>query len=447
MRHRQDRIITYQDYEAETTDEAKLAFLVEAIEWYKGSKKCRQAHTAQSYFDGYNEHIMSMKPITFNIGKRTQSLEMTKIPSNIFKRLVTQMVSYTASEGIYLNEKPIDEALGRKANQKIVDLATAAMIGGVAYALCIDGINRIFEAREMFVLQDEWDSRIKLAVNFWEVRSQTEINKYFTVFEDDGLTSYKIDGSNTTIYKEKQAYSTNIFVDGLGENVISTNKPKVFPIFPLFVNNRQETELAPNIKSKIDNIDMITSANATLTQKSSRIIWTINNTYGGDAQVIADTIDQIERLGIAIGDTESRAEPTILDPKSTERLKTVTELENDVYKDFMALNMEQLTQGNLTATAIKTSAFMLELRANELYYYICDFLENVCFQLGIEVKSIKMDFKTITNDLERVQTVNLMRSDITRKKALQTYPYIEGDEVESILKDVEAEELTGSLEV
>ncbi len=439
---------TYQEYEA-TSD--KLGFIVNAITEYKSRRMFREAATAYSYFTGHNEYIMKMRPMRVRLGEggdpknqRTITVEFAKIPSNIFQRIIKQETNYLLADGIQINGKPIDEVIGKKANRQTIALMQYAMWGGKSYALITDKIQDIYSALEMFTFNDEWSDEIKIAVKFWENRTTDGVIKFFQLFEQNSWSVYTYE-SGVQPYQDKVnvPYTQIVRSDGLGDEVIGTVAPKAFPIVQMVANEEERSWLTPNIKGKIDNIDEITSRNATMVNDTAKLFWSVSSVNSGDVKEIQSLLKTLNGLGIAMVDGDETATPNSIDPQVTPRLETIEDLESDIYKDMGALNLEQLTQGNLTATAIKTSSFMLDITADELYYFMTDFIEDVCYLLGIEVESIETSRRVISNILEETQAISLIRSDIDKETALKLYPQISNDEAEAIAAKSDEEMLTG----
>lgn len=437
--------LSYQDYEKSMD---KNDFIIRCINEYKNSAFYNYAIKAETYFDGCNDHIMNLKPLRVDLqNQKGITLDFAKIPSNIFKRLILQVCNYQLSEGIVINGIPIDELLGKKSSRKVLSGAINGMIHGISYAYVNDGkIKDMYKATNMFTIDDEWSDEPMIAVHFWKIENENGEQHYAQIFEKDGITNIKIDDGKATVLGQKEPYIQLVRRDeATGENIIGSENPIKLPIVRYYVNRDKRSELSPNIKSKIDNLDEIVSRNATFVSKTSMIYWLINTTGIGNPDDISNMVMELEKLGISVNEDDGlSASPHVLDPQVTPRLDTKQSLEDDIYKDFMSLNLEALTKGNLTATAINTSGAMLKMKASDLYYYTSDFLEQVCELCNIEVSSIVMKASIISNNLEFTQMIYLARTDLTRKKTLELLPFIEDDEVESILNDLDVEEMTGS---
>lgn len=107
----------------------------------------------------------------------------------------------------------------------------------------------------------------------------------------------------------------------------------------------------------------------------------------------------------------------------------------------MALDMSELTGGSLTNVAIKAAMTDLNLKADEFEWQCFAFVQAVLRLQGIETEEIKFKRQTLINEQEIVQNIYMMRQDIDRETALKLNPYINQEEIESIMQKVDTEEV------
>lgn len=436
---------TYQDY-LSLPESERVDFIRKCIALYKGSAFYTYAVTAQTYFDGENEAIMTMPALEIQRKDGAAiKLQLARIPSNIFKRNVMQLCNFELSEGINVDNAPIDSILGDNTDRKVLDGAMKAFVHGVSYAFVTGKeIRKIFDALHMFTLDDEWTSEPKIAVRFWQIKNASGVVDYFQIYDEQGVESYscKSDSTPVLLFGGKQPYISIQRVDeATGAQTIGTRSIGALPIVPLWVNDDHVSELRPNIKEKIDWYDIIFSSNSVFTQQMAKIYWTINSTMGGNPEDIKTMVDELTHLGIAVNEEGGlNAKPEVMPSNVADRQATLKMIEDDIYKDFMALNFDTITGGSLTNVAINTASAMLRMRANDLYYYASVFIKKCLDLCGIPYESISMKEASISNDLETVQMIYMSRADLTLTKALQLNPMIESDEVDQLVKDLEAEQ-------
>ena len=63
--------------------------------------------------------------------------------------------------------------------------------------------------------------------------------------------------------------------------------------------------------------------------------------------------------------------------------------------------------------------------------------------IGVETEELKFKRQTIANRSEIVADIAAMRQDIDRRTALKLNPYIDLEEIEQIIADLDAESITG----
>ena len=71
------------------------------------------------------------------------------------------------------------------------------------------------------------------------------------------------------------------------------------------------------------------------------------------------------------------------------------------------------------------------------------FVQNLLNLLGKDVDEIRFKRQTIANESEVVADISLMRADIDRRTALKLNPYVDDEEIEAIMRDMDAEEVSG----
>ena len=111
-----------------------------------------------------------------------------------------------------------------------------------------------------------------------------------------------------------------------------------------------------------------------------------------------------------------------------------------MYSDFMGLDMKELTGGSLTNVAIKTAMTNLNLKADGLEFEAFSFVQSILRLLGIETEVIKFKRRDIVNDTEIIDNIYTMRADISHRKALTLNPYIDQDDIDDVIKEMEEEE-------
>lgn len=109
----------------------------------------------------------------------------------------------------------------------------------------------------------------------------------------------------------------------------------------------------------------------------------------------------------------------------------------------MALDMDELTGGSLTNVAIKTATANLSMKADRFEWHVFAFVQSILQLIGIKTENISFRRQTISNDMETVQAIYAMRSDIDLRTALELNPYINQDDIDTIIENLDAESASG----
>ena len=125
------------------------------------------------------------------------------------------------------------------------------------------------------------------------------------------------------------------------------------------------------------------------------------------------------------------------------REKALDLLEKALYQDYMALDMDELTGGSLTNVAIRAATANLNLKANRYEWQVRQFVRQILLLAGIESDEIRFKRQSIANESETVADIAVMRQDIDQRTALKLNPYIQDDEIDQIMDDVDAEVISG----
>ena len=99
--------------------------------------------------------------------------------------------------------------------------------------------------------------------------------------------------------------------------------------------------------------------------------------------------------------------------------------------------------GSLTNVAIQAAMTNLNLKCDHYEWQCFAFVQQVLRLIGIETEEIKFKRQQMANRQETVQDIYTMRQDIDRRTALKLNPYIDQEEIEDIIANVSAEEVSG----
>ena len=453
---------TYQDWER-TEAVKRPEVLLKMIEAYKHSGDFALALTAGRYFRGENDEVMNkciLRKGTYTYtgkdGKeRTVANDIpvvgNRVPSNYFFRFVTQQNQYLLSNGVSLESDEIKNRLGAGFDKTLEHMGEKSLIQGVCWAYWNNGRVEVLEAARdensgFFAVVDEADSRPRMGVQFWRIDSSRPM--YIRLFEEDGVTMYKAEKNKAQETEQKRPYILRVARDAAGETITGGANYKALPIIPLYANGERRSELSPSIKAKIDAYDRISSDFVDNLDKANDVMWVLNN-FGGSKRELLEMVNTIRETGIIANMSDGMGGNASAEPKAFEvpyaARKTALEiLDRELYKDYMALSMDELTGGSLTNVAIRTATANLELKADRYEWQIFDFVQRLLRFLGIDTEVIKFRRQTISNESETVADIYTMRNDIDRRTALRLNPYIAEDEIDAIMLAVDKDEIAGA---
>lgn len=446
-------MITYQDFlekiqnvpEGVINDEY-IGVVKSVIQNYQSSSEYRTAVTAEDYMQRRNSTILQyQKYLTTLTGRKVPDDYSSnyKILSNFLPRFVTEEVQYLLSNGATFTDAGNKDKLGgAQFDIQLQAIAKNALAHGVAYAFYnLDHIEP-FSALEFVPMYDEEDGSIKAGIRFWQLDKNHPLRA--TLFELDGYTDFiwrKDEGGQ--VLTDKRPY-TRIISSTEAEGVIYEDGANYegFPVVPLYANQYHISELEGR-QEAIDCYDLIKSGYANNIDDASFIYWTI---AGAGGMQDIDLVQFLERLktvhAAVVGENGEAAqvEPHSIDIPYQARNDCLERLERDIYRDFMALDISQLSAGNKTATEIKIAYAPLDQKTNEFEYQVLACIQNILKLAGIEdTVSFKRD--KIINEPEITDMVLSAATYLDDETILSKLPFLTPEEVQNILDRKAAEDI------
>jgi len=445
---------TFQDWQAARSKPAMIATIVAD---YKMSLDFAYALEADAYFAGDNVEVMrkvmlrleSVKSSTGESKAVNKEVIGNRVASNFFSRFVIQQNQYLLGNGVQLKDDAAKDKLGRAFDTALQQAGEHALIQGVCFGFWnldrLETLKAAVDSRSGFApLYDEETAALMAGIQFWQIADDKPT--YYRLFEIDGITEYKRVNQRVVEITPKRGYITKVRKDAISTETVGDRNYSALPVIPFYGNNLCRSELTNNIKSKIDLYDNITSDFGDNLDRTNDIYWVINN-FGGTGDQIIEMLAEITRIKATYTEAgasgQSTAEPHTIEVPYQARQTALELLRKALYQDYMALDMDEIRGGSLTNVAIKVATTNMNLKADRYEWQAFTFVQQILFLLGIKTEDIKFKRRTITNDSEVVQDIALMRSDITRKKALELNPYIQADEIDDIIKDLDAEDASG----
>ena len=220
---------------------------------------------------------------------------------------------------------------------------------------------------------------LKAGVRFWRLDDQKPLR--CTLYELDGYTDFiRRQGKDIEIMHEKRPYIVKTRENRIdGKEIYGGRNYPTFPIVPLWgAPERQSTLIG--LREQIDCYDLIKSGFANDLDDASMIYWTITNAGGMDDVDLAEFVQRIKTVHAATVDgtgNGTSAQAHTIDVPHESRETYLSRLSKDLYRDAMALDVDQVAAGNITATQIETAYEPLNEKLDEMEFCILEFLDGI----------------------------------------------------------------------
>ena len=440
--------LTYNDFIKLTDQKDRIDFIFGAIDRYKGSNFVRKAIEAEKYFKA--ENVTINKRPKWKMTKTGKEMTFSKniMVSDFFYRFILQQNQFLLANGVQLKNLDEKDKLGFGFDKILETLGEKSLIHGVSWGFWNNDRLIDFPAiqdegnKGFFTLVDEMTGQNMIGVRFWQIADNKPM--YVEVYDENGFTTYSREPKENRVdlVIAHQSYKRVVQKDKLGEILLREEDYGMLPIVPLYANEYKRSEFKDSLKTKIDMYDKIASDFGDNLERTNDIYWVISN-FGGTSEEIKEMLAEIEEVRatytVADGLGNSSAEPHTIEVPYEARQTALKILEKQLYSDFMALNMEQLTGISLTNVAIRTATANLELKANKYEWQLFQFMQKILALAGIYTEDIKFKRQYIANESETMKMLVMCKDDLTHRKRLEINPLIEPDEVDIILAEFEEE--------
>lgn len=403
---------TYNDlFDLGENQAERLKFILDAIREHERSNEYKNAVIAKDYAEGRNATIMQYQKILYTLTGQAVPDNYSanhKCASGFFKRFVTQETSYLLGNGVQFTEESTKEKLGANFDNVLYKLGKSALIQAVAFGFYNKDHIEVFDYTEFVPLWNEETGGLEAGIRYWQLDKNKPLRA--TLYEIDGYTDYiKRKDEDISELHEKRKYNEIVAIsEADGEEIIDGENYNGFPIVPLWANSEKQSELVGR-REQIDCYDLIKSGFANDLDDASMIYWTLQNAGGMDDIDLVKFVERMKTVKAAVvGDEDgARAEAHTIDIPYRARERALNRLEKDLYKDFMALDVEVISAGNITATQIEAAYEPLNQKTDEFEMCAIDFISGILALAGIEDKPT-FTRSQISNRSEKLQ--NLLQS-------------------------------------
>ena len=384
------KIRTYQDLlDVGQVEKDRMDFVLSAIREHKNSREYKLAEDAELYYKHQNPTIMRYQKFVYNqMGKAVPDIwsANNKIASNWYNYFTTQAVSYLLGNGVSFNDESTKEKLGKDFDKRVQDCATAAKNGGIGFGFWNYDHLEVFKLTEFVPLYDEDDGGLKAGIRFWQIDDSKPLRA--TLYELDGYTDYiKRKDEDVTILHNKRAYKQIIRKSEVeGETILDGENYPGFPIVPMWNVNRQ-SDLVGN-QGTIDAYDLMVSGLINNVSEGEFIYWILKNCGGMNEVDDAKFIEQLKltRVAHADGDEGAGVEAHNVSVEFKASAEALDRLTAQLYKDFMALKVEDVSAGSVTATQIVAAYEPINQKTDQFECQVTAFIDGILALAGIEDK-------------------------------------------------------------
>lgn len=438
---------TYQDLQAVGEDEkSRMDFVRQVINEFKTTDIYREADVAYRYAQRKNVTINQYQKLLYTISGKAVPDNYSanwKMSSNFFSRFVTQETQYLLGNGISWQNESTEEKLGKNFDIELQKLGKNALIGGCSFGFWNLDHLESFKITEFAPMYDEENGALMAGVRWWQLASNKPLRA--TLYELDGYTEYVWrPGEDGEILKDKRSYIMKYrSTEADGAEIYDYDNYPGFPIIPLWGNQNHQSELV-GIREQIDCYDLIKSGFANDLDDASQIYWVIQNGGGMDDVDLAQFVERMKTVKAAVvEDSGATAEAHTIEVPYASREALLERLSADLYRDAMALDTKQISNGAVTATQIRAAYEPLNSKTDEYEYCIHDFLDRLFFVAGITDDNATFTRSMILNKAEEIQSLiqaaTYLDSDYLTRKLLTIEG--DGDIADEMIRKSHADEL------
>lgn len=382
---------TYQDLLDVGQDERKrMEFVLSAIGEHKQTKDYRTAENAGLYYKQQNPTIMRYQKIVRNLLGQPVADPFSanhKLASNWFFYFTTQAVQYLLGNGVTFENDGTKEQFGKDFDGKLQKLATCAKLGGTAFAYFDLDHLVVFDITEFVPIYDEETGALSAGIRFWQVDESKPLRA--TLYEIDGFTDYiRRKGEDMEVKRDKKPYKERVYQNDIQTEILDGENYPGFPIVPLFNVNRQ-SDLVGN-RETIDAFDLMVSKLVNNVSEGDLIYWILKNADGMDDLDDVQFLERLRTIGVAHVRQDGEVEHAKVEAPFEANENTIERLRNQLFSNFMALDVEKLQAGNVTATQIRAAYEPLNQKTDLFEYEVIDFVHRLCELAGVEDEPLSL---------------------------------------------------------
>lgn len=436
------------------SDKERIDFVKQVIAEHKASEDYQNAVTGDLYYKKRNATIERYQKLITNIyGEKVVDKWSPnhKTKRHFFRYFTTQQTQFLLGNGVTWGKADTDNKLSTKRykfDKQLQKAGKKALVQGTAFGFFNYDHVEVFGLTEFAPLYDEENGALMAGVRFWQIAANKPLRA--TLYEIDGYTDIMwewrdesgVTHSEGKILHEKRPYILKYKVSEVdGVQIYDGANYPSFPFVPFYANDDKQSEIV-GIQEEIDAYDLI--KNGYLNDlDTAQLYWLLKGAGGSDDVDLVKFLERLHTTHTASLDDDQSAEAVTVNIPYEAREKILDRLEKDLYKDYMALNIDEIKGGAVTATQIEAAYEPLNSKADDWEFCVNDFIQGILELAGIDDEPSFTRSKLV-NVNESVGTVleaaQALDGDYVTEKVLTLLG--DGDRAEEIIQRMDAEELT-----
>lgn len=446
-------MFTWQDIASVgESDDDRTQFVISVINDHKSSDLYREAVIADEYDRKRNTTIREYQKLLYTVSGNAVPDNWSanfKVARAFFPFFITQENQYLLGNGVTWDNTATEDKLGTEDqpfDTQLQDAGHKALIGGVSFGFYNLDHLEVFGVNEFAPLFDEENGSLRAGVRFWQLDDLKPLRATF--YEEDGYTDFiwrrnRKDEVYGEVLNQKRPYKWITQTTGVdGTEIIDGMNYPNFPIVPLWGNKAHQSELT-GLREQIDCYDLIKSGFANTVDEASYMYWALENAGGMDDIDLTKFVERVKTIHAAVLEDEgTKAESHQLEAPYQSREALLSRLERDIFKDAMALDIENIAAGANTATQIRAAYEPLNSKCDGYEYCVNQFVKSILKLAGVDDKPT-FTRSMIVNAQESIQTLlqaaQYLPEEYVTEKILTILG--DGDRVDEILNNMEEEEL------
>ena len=379
-------MITYQDLLAVGESENKrMEFVKNLVSSHQNTDMYRTAKCADEYARHQNRTIMQYQKLLYTLSGKAVPDNWSanyKIPSNFFNRFVTQQNLFLLGNGVTWENEDTAGRLGDDFDTRLQEAGQNALIGAVSFGFYNMDHVEVFSVLEFAPLYDEENGALMAGARFWQLAHDKPLRA--TLYEIDGYTDYMWEHGAGRIVNQKRPYKLKVaYTAADGAQIYDGENYPSFPIVPLWGNPYKQSEFI-GLREQIDAYDLIKSGFANDLDDASQIYWTISNAGGMDDIDLAQFVERMKTVKAVNVDNGEQVQSHTIEMPYNAREAILDRLRRDMYRDYMALDTDEIASGAITATQIKAAYEPLNNKVDQYEYCVIEFIQGILAVAGIE---------------------------------------------------------------